>query len=122
MSLCENKIKFYLERELQNSIWGQMPCGRTILSVASKGLRINTLLVLPIIVPCGRTILSVASKGLRINTLLVLPIIVPLLASDLDFLQIAYGQQDMSICKKPNRHQNHQIWPPKRVLQPGRFH
>src|SRR5271166_4280505 len=40
-----------------------------------------------------------------------------LLTSDSDFSQIAYGQKDMSICEKPNRRQNHQIWPPKRVLQ-----
>ena len=40
-----------------------------------------------------------------------------LLAPDADFSQIAYGQQDMSICEKPNRSQNHQIWPSKRVLQ-----
>ena len=36
---------------------------------------------------------------------------------DSDFSQIAYDQQDMSICEKSNQPQKHQIWPPNGVLQ-----
>ena len=34
-----------------------------------------------------------------------------------DFLQSAYGQEDMSLCKKSNQRKNHQILLAKRVLQ-----
>lgn len=40
-----------------------------------------------------------------------------LLIPDSDFTQIAYDQNDMSICEKPNRGQNHQFLSAKRVLQ-----
>ena len=40
-----------------------------------------------------------------------------LFSLDSDFLQSAYGQQDMSLCKKPNQQKNHQISLAKRVLR-----
>ena len=40
-----------------------------------------------------------------------------LFSLDSDFLQSAYDQQDMSLCKQPNQQKNHRIWRALRVLR-----